>query len=66
MGGLQFLSSRDLTYPGIELVSPELHADSLPSEPPGKPLLAFTFLFDDFSASLVESSCCDDAHGSVV
>ena len=28
----------DLPYPGIEPRSPELHADSLPSEPPGKPL----------------------------
>ena len=29
--------SRDLPYPGIELVSPALHAGSSPSEPQGKP-----------------------------
>ena len=33
-----FPSSRDLPYPGIKLGSPVLQADSLPSEPPGKPL----------------------------
>ena len=30
--------SRDLSDPGIELVSPALQVDSLPSEPPGKPI----------------------------
>ena len=30
--------SRDLPTPGIELRSPALQADTLPSEPPGKPL----------------------------
>ena len=30
-------SSRDLPKPGIEPRSPALQADSLPSEPPGKP-----------------------------
>ena len=30
-------SSRDLPNPGIETRSPALQADSLPSEPPGKP-----------------------------
>ena len=30
-------SSRDLPNPGIEPSSPALQADSLPSEPPGKP-----------------------------
>ena len=29
--------SRDLPDPGIEPTSPALQADSLPSEPPGKP-----------------------------
>ena len=28
----------DLSDPGIEARSPTLHVDSLPSEPPGKPL----------------------------
>ena len=35
--GLPFPSPGDLPKPGIELGSPELQADSLPSEPPGKP-----------------------------
>ena len=35
--GLSFLCPRDLPNPGIEPRSPVLWADSLPSEPPGKP-----------------------------
>ena len=34
--GLPFLSPGDLPDPGIELGSPVLQADSLPSEPSGK------------------------------
>ena len=34
--GLAFPSPGDLPYPGIEPESPELQADSLGSEPPGK------------------------------
>ena len=36
--GLPFSSPEDLTSPGIEPVSPALHTDSLPSDPPGKPI----------------------------
>ena len=36
--GLPFPSPGDLPNPGIELRSPTLQADALPSEPPGKPL----------------------------
>ena len=36
---LPFPSPRDLPDPGIEPASPELQADSLPSEPPGKPYI---------------------------
>ena len=36
--GLPFTSPGDLPDPGIEPVSPALQVDSLPSEPPGKPL----------------------------
>ena len=36
--GLPFPSPGDLTDPGIEPGSPALQADSLPSEPPGKPM----------------------------
>ena len=35
--GLPFPSPGDLPNPGIEPGSPALHADALPSEPPGKP-----------------------------
>ena len=35
--GLPFPSSGDLPNPGLEPGSPALQADSLPSEPPGKP-----------------------------
>ena len=35
--GLPFPSPRDLPHPGIEPGSPALQADSLPTEPPGKP-----------------------------
>ena len=36
--GLPFPSPGDLPNPGIEPRSPTLQADSLPSEPPGKPI----------------------------
>ena len=35
--GVPFPSPGDLPDPGIELPSPTLQADALPSEPPGKP-----------------------------
>ena len=35
--GLPFPSPRDLPDPGMEPGSPAFQADSLPSEPPGKP-----------------------------
>ena len=35
--GLPFPSPGDLPDPGIEAGLPELQADALPSEPPGKP-----------------------------
>ena len=41
--GLPFPSSRDLPDPGIELRSPASQADSLPSEPPGKPEMGPVF-----------------------
>ena len=40
--GLPFPSPGDLPNPGIEPVSPALQADSLPSEPPGKPFTEMT------------------------
>ena len=35
--GLPFPSPGDLPHPGIKPRSPELQADAVPSEPPGKP-----------------------------
>ena len=40
--GLSFPSLGDVPDPGIELGSPVLQADSLPSEPSGKPTLEVT------------------------
>ena len=37
--GLPFPSAGDLPDPGVEPGSPALRAESLPSEPPGKPHL---------------------------
>ena len=37
--GLPFPSPRDLPNPGIKPGSPTLQADSLPSEPQGKPYM---------------------------
>ena len=36
--GLPFPSPGDFPNPGIEAGSPALQADSLPTEPPGKPI----------------------------
>ena len=41
--GLPFSSPVDLPHPGIEPVSPEICVDSLPSEPPRKPLIFTVF-----------------------
>ena len=43
--GLPFLSPGDLPNPGIKLGSPELEADSLPSELPGKPFKIVLCIF---------------------
>jgi len=39
LSGLSFSSSVDLPDPEIEPMSPALQADTLPSEPPGKPIV---------------------------
>ena len=41
---LPFPSPGDLPDPGIELASPTLQADSLPTEPPGKPSILVSSL----------------------
>ena len=56
--GLPFPSPGDLPYPGIEPGSPTLGADTLTSEPPGKPKL--------FAAKSLQScpTLCDPIDGS--
>ena len=46
--GLPFLSPGNIPDPGIEPGSPALQADSLPSEPPGKPIARGIFCFLKF------------------
>ena len=50
--GLPFSSSEDLPDPGIEPQSPTLQADSLPSEPPGKPVSTLQRPISPFSFPL--------------
>ena len=49
--GMPFPSPGDLPNPGIELGSPALKADSLPTEPPGKPLTTVWGQKNTFHAS---------------
>ena len=46
--GLPFPSPRDLPDPGIEPGLPALQADSLPSEPPGKPFVTSLLLGNEY------------------
>ena len=46
--GLRFPTPGDFPHPGIELASPTLKADSLLSEPPGKPRLSSDFIIMQF------------------
>ena len=52
--GLPWPPSGDLPNPGIEPRSPALQADSLPSEPPGKPTCTLEVL-DSGTAGMVKS-----------
>ena len=54
--GLPFPSPGDLPDPGIEPRSPALQADSLPSEPPGKPVLDKKSLEENLSVILTGKS----------
>ena len=60
--GLPFSSTGDLPDPGIELGSPALQADALPSKPPGKPELIHAAA----AAKLIQScpTLCDPIDGS--
>ena len=60
--GLPFPSPGDLPNPGIEPRSPALQTDTLPSEPPGKPIL-----YAAAAAAKSPQSCptlCDPRDGS--
>ena len=50
--GLPFSSPGDLPDSGIEPGSPVLQADSIPSEPPGKPLRVHYFHLSSLISSL--------------
>ena len=50
--GLPVPSPGDLSDPGIKLGSPALQADSLPSEPPGKPNKTFAIPWTEEPARL--------------
>ena len=57
--GLPFPSSGDFPHPGIEPGSPVLQADSLPSEPPGRPQCEIMYWKCVTSAGHVKSSVGD-------
>ena len=59
--GLPCLSLGDLPNPGIKPRSPKLQADSLPSEPPGKPHTVITFL----SNVILVIDVCGNADGGL-
>ena len=42
--GLPIPSPEDLPHPGMELVSPALHVDSLPTELSGKPTYVYIYI----------------------
>ena len=54
--GLPFPSPGDLPNPGIKPQSPALQADSLPSEPPGKPILELLAHYK-YSSIVTDVSC---------
>ena len=61
--GLPFPSPGDLPNPGIKPRSPTLQADTLPSEPPGKPfchqggVISISEIIDIFPSNLSSSLC---------
>ena len=60
--GLPIPSLGDLPDPGIEPGSPALRADALPSEPPGKPIVASSIVLEASSIVgyiVVAQSTCE-------
>ena len=51
--GLPFPSPGDIPDPGVEPGSPALQADSLPSEPPMKPLNIIKVINDGLTANII-------------
>ena len=56
--GLSFPSPADLPDPGIKPVSPALQADSLSTEPPGKPIT--NIIIVEMFEMLQELTKCED------
>ena len=56
--GVPFPSPGDLPNPGIEPRSPALQADTLPSEPPGKPSRQDFFFLNFKLEYIVDLQCC--------
>ena len=54
---LPFPSPGDLPNPGIELGSPTLQADALPSKPPGKPLTKEAKVYNGEKNNLFNKWC---------
>ena len=54
--GVPFASPWDLPHAGIEPWSPALQADSLPSEPPGTPLVTVAVVSISVSHSVMTDS----------
>jgi len=55
--GSYFLLQEDLPDPGIEPRSPALQADTLPSEPPGKPV--HTYIYTIYSEVKIKHDLSD-------
>ena len=65
-GGLLFPSPGNLPSPGIEPRSPALQADSLPPEPPGKPLYMYNAAAKPSAGQLTLSSAMMERHSKWV
>ena len=57
--GLPFPSPGDLPYPGVELKPPAFQADSLPSEPSGKPILISFAWWDSLCVLMLQGHATD-------
>ena len=58
--GLPFSFPGDLPDPGVELKPPTFQADSLPSEPPGKPILISFAWWDSLHVVMLQGHATDN------